>query len=99
MVKFTIRNLEILFSPPGISYPPTRPGPRYNGRMPTTVSRRRAALLLAAPLAARAQAPAPNQAEGDADLEDARQQARNNYKAIQQVKLPMTVEPAVTFKA
>jgi hypothetical protein len=64
------------------------------------VTRRRAgALLFAAPLAASAQAPAPNQPEGDADLEDARQQARNNYQAIQRVSLPMTVEPAATFKA
>ena len=73
----------------------------YNDRMPHTVTRRRAgALLVAAPLAAGAQAPpAPNQAAADADLEDARQQARNNYQSTQRVKLAMTVEPAVTFKA
>jgi len=74
--------------------------PLYNDGMPHTVTRRRAgALLMAAPLAAPAQqAPAPNRAEGDPDLEDARQQARNNYQAIQRVKLAMTVEPAATFK-
>jgi hypothetical protein len=72
----------------------------YNGGMPHTVTRRRAgALLVAAPLAANAQAPAPNRVEGDADLEDVRQQARNNYQAIGLVKIEMTVEPATTFKA
>jgi hypothetical protein len=68
--------------------------------MPPTVTRRRAgALLIAAPLAANAQAPAPNQAASDPDLEDARQQARNNYQSIRLVKLDMAVEPTTTFKA
>ena len=46
-----------------------------------------------------AQAPAPARVEGDADLETARQQARNNAQLIGRVKLPMTTEPAFKFKA
>jgi hypothetical protein len=41
----------------------------------------------------------PARAEGDADLEGARQQARNNAQLIGRVKLPMTTEPAFRFKA
>jgi len=66
--------------------------------------RRLGALLASSSVAvqiAQAQAPAaqPARAEGDADLETARQQARNNAQAIGRVKLPMTTEPAFRFKA
>ena len=49
----------------------------------------------------KAQSPAaqPARAAEDADLEAARQQARNNAQLISRVKLPMTTEPAVHFKA
>ena len=45
-----------------------------------------------------APAQAPARVEGDADLEAARQAARNNAQAIMQVKLARTTEPAVHFK-
>ena len=66
--------------------------------------RRLGALLATSGVAAQvttAQAPAvqPARAEGDADLEAARQQARNTAQAIGRVKLPMTTEPAFRFKA
>jgi hypothetical protein len=75
-------------------------GNRYNGGMalttPRPITRRHlAALVAAVPVAAQA----PARFEGDADLEDARQLARDNYQLIQRVKLPMTVEPATQFKA
>jgi len=67
------------------------------------VTRRKLALLATVGVAAKvalAQAPpAPARAEGDADLETARQQARNNFQAIARVKLPRNVEPVTTFKA
>lgn len=43
--------------------------------------------------------PQPARAADDPDLEAARQQARNNAQLISRVKLPMTTEPAVHFKA
>ena len=61
--------------------------------------------MLAAAGAAVAQTPvpqsvsAPPRAENDPDLEAARQQARTNAELINRVKLPMTTEPAVHFKA
>lgn len=69
------------------------------------VTRRRLGAILAASGATaalvNAQAPAaqPARAAEDADLESARQQARNNAQLISRVKLPMTTEPAVHFKA
>ena len=50
-------------------------------------------------VAAQAPAPQPARAAEDPDLEAARQQARNNAQLINRVKLPMTTEPAVHFKA
>jgi hypothetical protein len=65
------------------------------------VTRRKLGALLAT-ASASAQittAQSPARAEGDADLETARQQARNNAQLIGRVKLPMTTEPAFRFKA
>jgi hypothetical protein len=71
--------------------------------MPTSqkLSRRRLGALLATSAAATqiTTAQAPAQAEGDADLETARLQARNNAQLLGRVKLPMTTEPAFRFKA
>lgn len=65
------------------------------------LTRRRIGALLATAGAATQIAPAqaPARAEGDPDLEAARQQARSNAQLIGQVKLPMTTEPAFHFKA
>jgi hypothetical protein len=69
------------------------------------VTRRRLGAMLAAAgastpiLSAQAAAPQPARAADDPDLEAARQQARNNAQLISRVKLPMTTEPAVHFKA
>jgi hypothetical protein len=65
------------------------------------VTRRRLGAMLAASGAATqiATAQAPARAEGDPDLETARQQARNNAQLLGRVKLPMTTEPAFRFKA
>lgn len=65
------------------------------------VTRRKLGTLLATASAAAqiTTAQAPARAEGDADLETARQQARNNAQLISRVKLPMTTEPAFRFKA
>ncbi len=50
-------------------------------------------------IAAQVPAPQPARAAEDPDLESARQQARNNAQLVSRVKLPMTTEPAVHFKA
>lgn len=65
------------------------------------LTRRRLGALLATAGAATqiTAAQTPARAEGDADLETARQQARNNAQLIGRVKLPMTTEPAFRFKA
>jgi hypothetical protein len=80
---------------------------RYNVGMGNSqkLTRRRLGALLATAgaatqvVGAQAPAPQPARAEGDADLEAARQQARNNAQLIGRVKLPMTTEPAFRFKA
>jgi hypothetical protein len=80
---------------------------RYNVDMASSqklTRRRLGALLGTAGVAsqvtvAQAPAPQPARAEGDPDLETARQQARNNAQLIGRVKLPMTTEPAFRFKA
>ena len=65
------------------------------------VTRRKLGALLATASVATqiTTAQAPARVEGDADLETARQQARNNAQLIGRVKLPMTTEPAFKFKA
>jgi hypothetical protein len=53
------------------------------------------ALAAAAPQAGISQAPA----QGDADLESARELLRSNLAQIAKVKFPLATEPACHFKA
>jgi len=66
--------------------------------MKPSISRRQLGAALAAVLPAAAQAQQAQQAPTSGESDKAMEQLRNNSKALGEYKLPMSTEPAFTFK-
>jgi hypothetical protein len=67
--------------------------------MPTKVTRRQLAIGIASVRVLAAQAPAPSAPKTpEEELQAALEQTRQNAQALARVELPMTTEPAFTFK-